>query len=290
MGTANDLLDDMDEKVYRDKKALEQRGKKIDVLDQGFVKLVDFMGNDKRICDAARVSFDADSEVKTIEDDEKLIDYLMRNRHTSPFEMVEFAFEMKLPIFVARQFIRHRMCNVNEISGRYTQLPEEFFIPEDFHEQSEKNKQGRKDAVIEDSHLLKYEYNTHIRESFEIYRNLLALGVSKEEARYILPLSTYTRWFWKCDLHNLLHLLGLRADGHAQKEIRDYANAIIELIRPVVPIALEAWERNIFNGVQLNSKEVKLVKYLLEPVKGIMDSFAIVDSRELRILRDKLGL
>ena len=258
-------------------------------LDHGFVKLVDWMGDDQRVCDSARVSFGADAEVKTLKENEGLIDYLIRNRHTSPLEMVEFAFEIKLPIFVMRQIVRHRTANLNEISGRYVELPEEFYIPEDFHIQSKNNKQGRTDEILKGSDLLKSHYIGNMNEMFGLYKEAMSQGVSKEEARILLPLATYTRVMWKMDLHNLFHFLSLRLDQHAQFEVRVYAQAILRLITPIVPLCVKAWEFNVFRGAHLNADEKNLFTRLLEINSQTEHLHPGLNERQLRILMEKLG-
>lgn len=219
----------------------------VPLLDYGFVRLVDSMGNDLSIVRAARVSYDAAWRAGENEgSDAKLIKYLMRNRHTTPFESVVFQFEVKAPIFVMRQWHRHRMATINELSARYRELPEEFYVPDpnNIGAQSSDNKQMRDMGVEPDERTnecvrLMRESNTA---AFNLYRNLLDDGVPRELARTVLPLATYSHMFWKSDLHNLLHFIGLRMHEHAQYEIRVYAKAMLELIRPVVPCAVSAWE------------------------------------------------
>lgn len=222
---------------------------RIDVLDHGFVRLVDRMGNDLSIVRAARVSYDAAWRAGENEgSDQKLLNYLMKNRHTTPFESVVFQFEVKAPIFVFRQWHRHRMATINELSARYRELPEEFYVPETEHigAQSKDSKQARD---IEAAGATRDEISAGLirmtcENSFKIYRDLLARGVPRELARSVLPVATYSHMFWKADLHNLLHFLNLRLHSHAQYEIRVYAEAMLELIRPVVPVAVAAWEAN----------------------------------------------
>lgn len=268
-------------------------GQTLPVLDHGFVKLLDYMGNDATIASRARMSNDLDTQVKSIEDNAKLIDYLWRNGHTSPFEMVEFTFEMKLPIFVARQLVRHRTASINEVSARYTELPEEFYIPEDFHNASASVKQGRSNNAHEDSTAYKALYKRTMEEAFSLYKEAVKEGVSKEEARIILPVATYTRWAWKMDLNNLLKTLSLRCDSHAQYEIRVYAEAMLELIRPIVPQAVEAWERHSRNSVKLTPEEAEYLRETVkiwESVVGTPAPWHTEDHRLVRILHEKLGL
>jgi len=218
------------------------------LLDQGFVRVIDYMGDDSAIVQAARVSYGKGT--KTARNDAGLIRYLMRHRHSTPFEMCEIKFHMKMPIFVARQWIRHRTANVNEYSARYSVLDREFYVPapENLAAQSAVNNQGR-GAVLgggraaEVLELLKADASR----SFDLYDDLLSeedesRGLARELARMALPLSTYTQWYWKIDLHNLFHFLALRADPHAQYEIRVFAEAMLEIARDWVPHACAAFE------------------------------------------------
>lgn len=221
-------------------------GDAIDVLDHGFVRVVDYMGNDAAIVQMARVSYGEGT--KTPSDDRSLIRYLMRHDHTSPFEGCEIKLHLKMPIFVARQWIRHRTANVNEISGRYSILKDEFFVPAgaDLRKQSVTNRQGRadEDAYSEaQKRDILWMLSTTAGEAFAHYDRLVSeeFGLSRELARIHLPLSTYTEFYWKIDLHNLFHFLRLRADGHAQQEIRAYAEVIEGLVARWVPIAFEAY-------------------------------------------------
>lgn len=220
---------------------------KIDVLDHGFVRLVDSMGNDLSVVRAARVSYDAAWRAGEDEkSDVKLINYLWKNRHTTPFEAVTFTFEIKAPIFVFRQWHRHRTWSYNELSARYRELPEEFYVPTPatLGVQSKNNKQGR--DLEEVSPVWADSQISHIREAcaaaFEVYRDLLAMDVPRELARSVLPVATYSHMFATVDLLNLLKFLTLRCDAHAQYEIRVYADAMRELIQPIVPACLAAWE------------------------------------------------
>jgi thymidylate synthase (FAD) len=223
---------------------------KIDVLDHGFVRLVDHMGGDLSVARAARVSYD--SAWRAGEDqgsDAKLIRYLWKNHHTTPFEAVSFTFEIKAPIFVLRQWHRHRTWSYNELSARYRELPEEFYVPkpEQIGKPSKDNKQGLEDAIV--SPVWAATQIDHIREacaaSFDIYRELLAMEVPRELARSVLPVATYSHMFASVDLLNLLKFLTLRCDGHAQYEIRVYADAMRELIRPIVPVCVGAWDSSV---------------------------------------------
>ena len=240
--------------------------KEFQCLDKGFVRLVDYMGDDEAIVQAARVSYGKGT--KTINEDRSLIRYLMRHKHTSPFEMVEFKFHVKLPIFVARQWIRHRTANVNEYSGRYSEMKDEFYIPDidQIRPQSTLNKQGRSNEIFpeETSKEIINQLETTQRKLFGEYSQLLEIDLARELARINLPLSSYTEWYWKIDLHNLFHFLRLRLDYHAQYEIRVYGEAIAEIIRPIVPLAYEAFEDYIINAEYFSSQELKVLKYLIK--------------------------
>lgn len=226
----------------------------VGVLNGGFVRLVDHMGSDLSIVRAARVSYDADwrGEVEpeqVMPRDEKLIRYLLANRHTSPFEAVTFTFEVKAPIFVFRQWHRHRMWSYNEISARYTELDEGFYVPEreKITQQSKDNKQMRTDEIHPMAGSIRGAIENHCRISFEHYRDMLAHGCPRELARSILPVAAYSRMFASVDLHNLFHFLRLRLHAHAQYEIRVYAQAILQLIEPIVPVATAAFKESL-NG------------------------------------------
>jgi len=204
----------------------------------GYVILRDVMGSDSDIANSARISYDYQGPSK----DRALLRYLMRHKHTSPFEMAELKFEIKMPIFVARQWIRHRTANVNEVSARYTQLPDEMFIPSVLSIQSTANKQGREEELDEaESKRLILDIMKHDDRSYICYQRLLDMGVTRELARGVLPLNIYTKMIWKMDLHNLMHFLKLRLDPHAQKEIRMYAEVIEKLVALKFPISYEAF-------------------------------------------------
>ncbi|MGE4584254.1 MAG: FAD-dependent thymidylate synthase [Sphaerochaeta sp.] len=248
--------------------------KEFPVLDHGFVRLVDYLGSDERIVQSARVSYG--SGTKTYRQDKGLITYLLRNDHTSPFEQVNFTFHVKMPIFVARQWIRHRTGRVNEISGRYSVMSDECYQPDVQHInfQSEDNKQGRANEAVdpklaEEVLALLGEDQKH---SYETYQKLLDLGIARELARIDLPLSLYTEWYWQMDLHNLFHFLQLRLDSHAQFEIRSYAQIILEMVRTVCPIATEAFEEYKLGGKNFSKGELEAIKCLIEgkenPLKG----------------------
>jgi len=220
---------------------------KIDVLDHGFVRLVEHMGSDLSVARAARVSYDA--AWRAGEDhgsDTRLIRYLWKNKHTSPFESVGFTFEVKAPIFVFRQWHRHRTWSFNELSARYRELPEEFYIPspEAVGVQSTDNKQGREVApphLVGERAKQVGKYSQYCEDCFMLYRDMLAEGWPRELARMVLPLSTYSHMFATVDLLNLLKFLSLRDHPHAQREIRDYASAMRKLVSPIVPVCIDAW-------------------------------------------------
>jgi thymidylate synthase (FAD) len=237
----------------------------IPVLDKGFVRLVDAMGDDRRIVQAARVSYGEGT--KTVREDAALIDYLMRHRHTSPFEMVEFTFHVKAPIFVTRQWFRHRTASVNEISARYSVLKDAFYepAPAELRAQSEANKQVGEgalpagDAARAAALLAEAE-----REAYARYQKLLELGVAREQARSVLPVGIYTEFYWKQDLHNLLHFLKLRLDHHAQAEIRAYARAVAEFVKARVPLVWRSFEEHVLNARTLSASERAVLGRLVD--------------------------
>ncbi len=247
-----------------DKQAEGLIGKEFPVLDHGFVRLVDYMGSDSAIVQAARVSYG--DGTKKVSEDRGLIRYLMRHRHTSPFEMVEFKFHVKLPIFVARQWIRHRTANVNEYSGRYSVMKEEFYLPknEDIRFQSTVNKQGRSEKEVPQelkNELLGYLQSSQ-KDSYANYDKFVETGLARELARINLPLSMYTEWYWKIDLHNLFHFLRLRMDSHSQMEIRVYADVIADIVRQICPIAYEAFYDYTFSAMHFSGLELKAIRSL----------------------------
>lgn len=217
-----------------------QKGFTIPVLDHGFVRYVDHMGDDMRILEAARISYK--SQGKGTDSDKKLLRYLWRNKHTSPFEMMKITLNIKLPIFLMRQYVRHRMQNLNEVSARYTQLPCEFYIPEKWRTQDAKNKQGS--VTIEDfpHDQIADMLRSHSAESYRLYERCLDAGVAREMARMFLPVNIYTEIFACWDLKNLLHFISLRDDSHAQAEIQEYGKAIKQILRELVPWTMEIYE------------------------------------------------
>ncbi|ADN03135.1 FAD-dependent thymidylate synthase [Spirochaeta thermophila] len=236
------------------------------VLDRGFVRLVDYMGSDERIVQAARVSYGKGT--KSYREDKALIDYLLRNEHTSPFEQVVFTFHAKMPIFVARQWVRHRTARINEISGRYSVLQEEFYVPspEVLAPQSASNKQGREEAPFppEVAEEIRKEMAAFQEDAYRRYEGLLERGVARELARINLPLSLYTEWYWQMDLHNLFRFLWLRLDPHAQYEIREYAKVILEIVRRVCPLAVASFEEHVRGAVRFSAKEWRFLSSRME--------------------------
>lgn len=238
--------------------------KEFKVLDKGFVRLVDYMGGDQRIVQSARVSYGEGT--KTYRQDRGLIHYLIRNWHTSPFEQVQLTFHTKMPIFVARQWVRHRTARLNEISGRYSVMKEEFYVPEPEHVcyQSESNKQGRSTPLPEsEARQIAETMEREQREMYATYQDLLDKNVARELARANLPNSLYTEWYWQIDLHNLFHFLRLRMDPHAQYEIRVYAEAMAECARAVAPLAYEAFEEHVLGSVTFSKLECEALAAML---------------------------
>ncbi len=247
----------------------------IRVLDHGFVRVIDYMGDDAAVVQAARVSYGAGT--KRRRDDAGLINYLMRNRHTSPFEMCELKVHMKLPIFVARQQVRHRMANINETSGRYSILDREFYVPEpeQLASQATANRQGRGE-VLEPAvagRVLEM-LRTDAERAYDHYERLLGetaqgdpvedgIGLARELARMGLTLNFYTQWYWKIDLHNLLGFVALRADAHAQYEIRVYAEVLLDIIKRWVPLTYDAFVDHRLGAVQLSAKAFATVRRML---------------------------
>ena len=276
--------------------------KPFNALDHGFVRVIDYMGDDSAIVQSARVSYGKGT--KKISNDKGLIKYLMRHRHSTPFEMCEIKFHIKLPIFIARQWIRHRTANVNEYSARYSILDKEFYIPsiENVASQSVVNNQGRGEVLsTEEASEVISILKKDAEQTYANYESLLnensegeALdkskpGVARELARMNLTLNTYTQWYWKIDLNNLLHFLALRADAHAQYEIRVYADIMLDIVKKWVPITYEAFEDYRIGGTELSGKEVNLLKKL---IKGENVSFEDEDisKREWAELQRKFDL
>lgn len=246
----------LDDKIYQP----------IECLDHGFVRLVDYMGSDEAIVQAARVSYGKGT--KKVRQDRGLIRYLLRHQHTSPFEMVEFKFHCKMPIFVARQWIRHRTANVNEYSLRYSKAVGDFYLPEreNIRFQSKLNRQGRAEEDVPDD--LKQRVldilDSNSKRTWKDYIDLEGQDIARELARINLPLNIYTEWYWKIDLNNLMHFLKLRLDTHAQFEIRIYAEAIAKIIKDIVPMTWEAFLDYVYNSRTFSSIEMNILRKLLE--------------------------
>lgn len=271
------------------------------VLDRGFVRVIDYMGGDAAIVQAARVSYGRGT--KQVSSDRGLINYLMRMRHTSPFEMCELKLHVKLPIFVARQWIRHRTANVNEYSARYSVLDEEFYLPAPEHlaTQSTTNRQGRAEALEGPSAAAALDaLETNAKEAYARYVDLLnegeggqpidpaRPGLARELARMALPLNTYTQWYWKIDLHNLLHFASLRADPHAQYEIRAYAEVILDIVRRWLPLTYEAFVDYRLQGAALSAKALAVVRRRLRG-ETVEQADSGMSPREWRELQALLG-
>ena len=224
----------------------------------GFVKLLDVMGSDEEVENAARISYGKGT--RKVSQTRNLIRYLIRHKHTSPLEMCEVKFHIKLPIFIMRQLVRHRMANLNEYSGRYSVMSDEFYLPEaDYlQKQSTTNNQGREE-IIPDKGLLQFEFNRIYDGAQIAYENLLNHELTKELARAVLPVANYTECIWKIDLHNFFHFVKLRADKHAQREIQDYANAMYELVKPKFPLCCEAFEDYNRDAVTFSKQEMEII-------------------------------
>lgn len=234
------------------------------VLDHGFVSLVDYMGNDSALAQAARTSYGAGTRI--VSDNRALIRYLVRHKHTSPIEQVELKFHIKAPIFVFRQWHRHRTASLNEMSGRYSIMPLQFYTPEqeNLKQQSKNNKQGR-DGEVDASRWQRFvDEHSEIREVVkDCYVGDLKDDIARELARIDLPLSTYSEMYWKMDLHNLMHLLKLRCDSHAQFEIRQYANVIAGIVAEVCPLAFEAWQDYVYESVNFSYHDMVILRELM---------------------------
>jgi len=273
----------------------------IPVLDHGFVRVIDYMGDDAAVVQAARVSYGKGT--RQARDDAGLINYLMRHRHTTPFEMCEIKYHVKLPVFVARQWIRHRTANVNEYSARYSILDKEYYVPapDQLSSQSRANRQGRGEvlegeeaervlALLRDdaerchAHYAEMLNENEAGETMDANRQ----GLARELARMNLTLNTYTQWYWKMDLHNLMHFLSLRADPHAQYEIRVYAAAILGTLERWMPITCEAFVNHQLGGVRLSSGALALVKRILTG-EAVDQEKSGLGKREWRELMEALG-
>jgi thymidylate synthase (FAD) len=272
------------------------------LLDHGFLRVIDYMGDDTAIVQAARISYGKGT--KKINQDQGLINYLMRHRHTTPFEMCEIKFHAKMPIFVARDWIRHRTANVNEYSGRYSILGKEFYIPE--HDQvcgqSTTNRQGRSTPLNEQERQRVLEIlEADARQAYEHYEEMLnadeegniidpnRTGLARELARMNLTLNYYTEWYWKIDLHNFLHFLSLRADSHAQYEIQVYAHRMLEILKLWLPFTYEAFMKYKFNGMHLSEQGVEIVKKIIQGQRVTQETSGM-SAREWREFLEELNL
>lgn len=265
------------------------------VLDHGFLRVVDYMGSDDAIVQAARVSYGRGT--KRIREDRGLIRYLMRNRHTSPFEMCEIKFHVRLPVFVARQWIRHRTASVNEQSARYSILENEFYVPspDSVNEQSTTNRQGRGGRLdVISAQSVADIIAGHSAQTYELYERLLgnraegedSPSIARELARIVLPVNVYTQWYWKIDLHNLLHFLRLRTDPHAQLEIRVYAEAMLDVVRKWVPLAAEAFDDFHRTAVTVPGSLVPTVRKLVSEAHGEGRLQGLPDADRLALLEE----
>lgn len=251
----------------------------IKVLDHGFVRLVDYLGGDQRIVQAARVSYGAGT--KSVRQDRGLIHYLMKHEHTSPFEQVVLTFHAKMPIFVARQWVRHRTARLNEISGRYSIMRDEFYVPEadSLRVQSPDNKQARGEEALDPAAAERFRSQMRADQEalYAHYGEMLDSGMAREVARTNLPLSLYTEWYWQIDLHNLLRFLRLRMDSHAQYEIRLYAEAMARCARAVAPLAYEAFEEHVMGAVRFSKAECRALADILAGRGHSLDGRALTE-------------
>ena len=257
-------------------------GDTVKVGPDGFVQLRDFMGTDKTICDAARVSYDQHGKQG---DNRKLIRYLMRHRHTSPFEQCEVQFVVRVPMDIWRQWVRHRTASINEYSTRYREAIDSVAIPQsdEWRLQSTTNKQGSEGQLPElDARRCSHEFASASGACLRAYERMIGLGVAREQARSVLQLATYTEAFWKIDLHNLLHFIALRIDKHAQQEIREYAQAILDLIAPLFPLTIEAFFDYRVNAMTLSDLDIAAI------ARQDWTGETIEDARERREYLDKL--
>lgn len=264
----------------------------IKVHEHGRVVLMDIMGSDHDIADAARISYGKGT--KSVSDDRGLIRYLMRHWHTTPFEMVELKFALKMPIFIARQHLRHRTASVNEYSGRYSVMSDDFYLPplDKIKPQSLTNKQGRDGTfTAAEAESVQHAMSSTFEKAHREYRHMIDPDVdaTRELARIVLPVANYTEMYWKIDLHNFFHYIRLRMDGHAQEEIRDYATAMYNMVKARLPIACEAFEDYRFNAVTLSAGEVRAVDDLISGIFRDDAAYYGMGAREWREFNDKWG-
>lgn len=268
----NQIIEDLKSKVFK-------------VGSDGFIRLVDVMGTDQSIVQAARVSYGAGT--RKTSDDENLINYLMRNRHTTPFEMCEIKVHIRVPMDTWRQWVRHRTANINEYSTRYSEAINSMEVTpaSEWRKQSTTNKQGSGEYFeVVKGEALSFEENRCQTLARSTYESRLMAGVAREQARKDLPLSTYTEAYWKCDLHNIFHFLGLRMDSHAQLEIREYAEALgKEIVSPLFPLAWAAFEKYRLNAISLSSLDIEALRAVLGEVPvshfGALDKIVAASQR-----------
>lgn len=273
----------------------------IPVLDHGFVRVIDYMGTDSAIVQAARVSYGKGT--KKMREDAGLIRYLLRHRHTTPFEMCEIKFHIKLPIFVARQWIRHRTANVNEYSGRYSIMDKEFYMPQAEHlaAQSVSNRQGRGDVlegteaaraleILKADAVNAYQHYEELMNCTEegVVLDEKKQGLARELARMNLPVNFYTQWYWKVDLHNLMHFLALRADPHAQYEIRVYAEAMIDILKKWLPLTYEAFQDYRMGAAEISAKGLDIIRRMIKGEKVSLEDSGL-SKREWEELMQVIG-
>ena len=243
----------------------------VQLHDHGFVKLLDVMGDDQEVENAARISYGEGT--RKVSQTRNLIRYLMRHKHTSPFEMCEVKFHIKLPIFIMRQLVRHRTANLNEYSGRYSVMSDEFYLPHGdyLQKQSKTNNQGRGEEH-EAKGAVQFEFNRMYDSAQIAYENLLRADLAREISRAVLPVANYTECIWKIDLHNFFHFVRLRSDSHAQREIRDYSDAMYELVKPHFPLCCEAFEDYVRDAVTFSKQEMELIREAIWDGRGGLDT------------------
>ncbi len=260
---------------------------KIQIHEFGFVKLLDVMGDDEEVENAARISYGKGT--RKVSQTRNLIRYLMRHKHTSPFEMCEVKFHLKLPIFIMRQLVRHRTANLNEYSGRYSVMSNEYYLPQaDYlQKQSTTNNQGRNE-VLPNKGSLHFEFNRVYDTAQITYENLLEEDLARELSRVVLPVANYTECIWKIDLHNFFHFVRLRSDSHAQREIRDYSDAMYELVKPKFPLCCEAFEDYVRDAVTFSKHEMELIREAIWDGRGGLQESEHLGKRETKEFLEKL--
>ena len=259
----------------------------VQVHELGFVKLLDVMGDDQEVENAARISYGEGT--RKVSQTRNLIRYLMRHKHTSPFEMCEVKFHIKLPIFIMRQLVRHRTANLNEYSGRYSVMSNEYYLPQaDYlQKQSTTNNQGRNE-VLPNKGSLHFEFNRVYDTAQITYENLLEEDLARELSRIVLPVANYTECIWKIDLHNFFHFIRLRSDSHAQREIRDYSDAMYELVKPKFPLCCEAFEDYVRDAVTFSKHEMELIREAIWDGRGGLQESEHLGKRETKEFLEKL--